>query len=115
MSEDSIAAAQDHHHADMEEKSCDLDQGGMRMRHLLDDPAAEYIPDLYRNLKAREELYRPTWDYMALNQPDLNHSMRTILIDWLIEVAEEYQTSTQTVQIAVSYHTLVTQHEFVVY
>lgn len=40
---------------------------------------------------------------MTTMQPDLNHSMRTILIDWLIEVAQEYNTSTQTVQLAVNY------------
>lgn len=47
------------------------------------------------------------YDYMDnKTQPDLNHNMRSIIVDWLIEVAEEYRkyvTSTQTIQLAVNY------------
>ena len=36
-------------------------------------------------------------------QPDITYSMRTILVDWLVEVAEEYRLHTETLYLAVSY------------
>jgi cyclin A len=36
-------------------------------------------------------------------QKDINHSMRTILVDWLVEVAEEYKLNSHTLYIAVGY------------
>merc|ERR1712059_232165 len=42
------------------------------------------------------------WNYMS-KQPDITHSMRAILVDWLVEVAEEYKLQTETLYLAVSY------------
>ncbi|KAH8344969.1 hypothetical protein KR067_007876 [Drosophila pandora] len=36
-------------------------------------------------------------------QKDINHSMRSILIDWLVEVSEEYKLDTETLYLSVSY------------
>lgn len=36
-------------------------------------------------------------------QPDITYSMRSILIDWLVEVAEEYQLQDETLYLSVSY------------
>lgn len=36
-------------------------------------------------------------------QPDITHSMRTILVDWLVEVAEEYKLHTETLYLAVNF------------
>ncbi|ALC44477.1 CycA [Drosophila busckii] len=36
-------------------------------------------------------------------QVDINHSMRSILVDWLVEVAEEYKLDTETLYLAVAY------------
>jgi cyclin-A len=36
-------------------------------------------------------------------QPDINYSMRTILVDWLVEVCEEYRLQGETLCLAVSY------------
>ena len=36
-------------------------------------------------------------------QPDINNSMRAILVDWLVEVAEEYKLSPDTLYLAVNY------------
>lgn len=36
-------------------------------------------------------------------QPDVSYSMRTILVDWLVEVAEEYKLQPQTLFLAVSF------------
>ena len=36
-------------------------------------------------------------------QTDISHNMRWILIDWLVEVCEEYNLHTETLYLAVSY------------
>ena len=36
-------------------------------------------------------------------QPDLTHNMRSILVDWLQEVAEEYHLSLDTLALAIAY------------
>ena len=44
----------------------------------------------------------PKSNYMS-KQPDISHSMRSILVDWLVEVGEEYKLQTETLYLAVSY------------
>lgn len=36
-------------------------------------------------------------------QPDITYTMRTILVEWMVEVAEEYRLQTETLYLAVSY------------
>lgn len=48
-----------------------------------------------------QERYHPK-DYMP-HQKDITPHMRAILVDWLIEVAEEYKLSSETLYLAVSY------------
>ena len=36
-------------------------------------------------------------------QPDISHSMRSILVDWLVEGGEEDKLQTETLYLAVSY------------
>jgi len=36
-------------------------------------------------------------------QPDVTYSMRAILVDWLIEVAQEYKLQNETLYLAVSF------------
>ncbi|XP_011501243.1 PREDICTED: cyclin-A1 [Ceratosolen solmsi marchali] len=62
----------------------------------------EYRSDIYNYFKSIEVLHRPKPGYMK-KQPDINYSMRTILVDWLVEVAEEYHLHTETLYLAVSY------------
>lgn len=45
---------------------------------------------------------RPQWDYMT-RQPSLSGEMRAILVDWLVEVAEEYRLSSETLYLTVDY------------
>jgi len=45
--------------------------------------------------------YRPKVDYMR-KQVDITHTMRSILVDWLVEVAEEYKLSGETLCLTVS-------------
>lgn len=36
-------------------------------------------------------------------QPDITNSMRAILVDWLVEVGEEYKLQNETLYLAVNY------------
>lgn len=45
---------------------------------------------------------RARGEYMK-KQPDINDSMRSILVDWLVEVSEEYRLQTETLYLAVNY------------
>lgn len=45
---------------------------------------------------------RPKAGYMK-KQPDITISMRAILVDWLVEVGEEYKLQNETLYLAVNY------------
>lgn len=60
-----------------------------------------YVNDIYSYLRENEVRYH-TKDYMTY-QKDITPNMRAILVDWLIEVAEEYKLSSETLYLAVSY------------
>jgi len=62
----------------------------------------EYSQDIYCYLREAETKHLPKWNYMS-KQPDITHSMRAILVDWLVEVAEEYKLQTETLYLAVTY------------
>ena len=61
----------------------------------------EYFDDIYNDFIAKEENYLPEKDYM-LKQNDINHRMRAILIDWLIDVHNKYKLVPQTMYISVN-------------
>ncbi|KAH1244478.1 putative cyclin-A3-1 [Glycine max] len=46
---------------------------------------------------------RPMIDYMDKVQKQVTTTMRTILVDWLVEVAEEYKLLSDTLHLSVSY------------
>ncbi|XP_009134345.1 cyclin-A2-4 [Brassica rapa] len=50
-----------------------------------------YAPEIYHNLRVAELQRRPFPDYMERIQRDLTWTMRGILVDWLVEVSEEYK------------------------
>jgi len=62
----------------------------------------EYFNDIYNYLRQSELKRLPKSNYMT-KQPDISHSMRSILVDWLVEVAEEYKLQTETLYLAVAY------------
>lgn len=62
----------------------------------------EYAADIYAYLREAEKIHRPRSNYMD-KQTDITVSMRWILVDWMVEVAEEYNLSTETLYLAVSY------------
>ncbi|XP_015374955.1 PREDICTED: cyclin-A2 [Diuraphis noxia] len=61
-----------------------------------------YTCELYFYLRDVEKLHRPKPGYMR-RQPDVTYSMRAILVDWLVEVAQEYKLQNETLYLAVSF------------
>ncbi|KAF3612543.1 Cyclin-A2-1 [Capsicum annuum] len=60
-----------------------------------------YAPDIYSNLHAMELDRRPSFNYMEKLQRDVTKGMRSILIDWLVEVSEEYRLVPDTLYLTV--------------
>ncbi|KAL3735353.1 hypothetical protein ACJRO7_024479 [Eucalyptus globulus] len=60
-----------------------------------------YAPDIYSNLRVTELLRRPCCNFMDTVQKDITQSMRGILIDWLVEVSEEYKLYPETLYLTV--------------
>lgn len=56
----------------------------------LDDPnqVSEYAPDIFNYMKDREKMF-PISNYMA-KQTHLSKWMRSLLVDWMVEVQERY-------------------------
>ena len=63
--------------------------------------ADEYFDDICDELFKNEDKYLVDPKYMS-NQSDINHRMRAILIDWLIDVHLKYKLVPQTMYIAVN-------------
>ena len=61
----------------------------------------EYFDDICIELFKKEEKYLVNPQYMSY-QSDINHKMRAILIDWLIDVHLKYKLVPQTIYIAVN-------------
>ncbi|KAJ7959165.1 Cyclin [Quillaja saponaria] len=83
---------------EIDDKRVDLDSNYM-------DPqlCATYACDIYKHLRASESKKRPSLDFMETIQKDISASMRAILIDWLVEVAEEYRLVPDTLYLTVNY------------
>jgi cyclin A len=66
---------------------------------------APYASDIYSYLRSLEAQARrrPAQDYIAAVQVDVTPNMRSILVDWLVEVAEEYKLVSDTLYLTVSY------------
>ncbi|KAA8545805.1 hypothetical protein F0562_020744 [Nyssa sinensis] len=80
-----------------------------------DDPQkCAYAPLIYQHLHSLEveEKRRPLPHYMEMLQKDLTTAMREILLDWLVEVAEEYKLVSDTLYLTVSYvDRFLSQHD----
>ncbi|CAI7922824.1 unnamed protein product, partial [Closterium sp. NIES-54] len=62
-----------------------------------------YVADIYGHLRAAEQRSQPRADYMEAVQKDVNSGMRTVLVDWLVEVAEEYKLVPDTLYLTCAY------------
>lgn len=61
-----------------------------------------YAPDIYNKVRVTELEKRPSTNYMEKLQQDISPSMRGILIDWLVEVSEEYKLVPDTLYLTVN-------------
>ncbi|TKY74679.1 Cyclin-A2-2 protein [Spatholobus suberectus] len=70
----------------------------------LKDPQvwSSYAPDIYNNIRVTELQRKPVTNYMDELQQDINPSMRGILVDWLVEVSEEYKLVPDTLYLTVN-------------
>ncbi|KAJ9525418.1 hypothetical protein QJQ45_003183 [Haematococcus lacustris] len=71
----------------------------------LDDPQAcsSYAMAIFQHLRESEVTNRANAAYLEHFQTDVNSKMRAILIDWLVEVAEEYKLCADTLYLTVNY------------
>ncbi|XP_041111567.1 G2/mitotic-specific cyclin-B3-like [Polyodon spathula] len=84
-----------------EEKPADIPAIDDVDKENLEDPclSAEYAKDIFDYLKKREEKFVIP-NYME-KQSDLNKEMRAILVDWMIEVQENFELNHETLYLAV--------------
>lgn len=60
-----------------------------------------YAADIYSNLQVAELNRRPFPNFMETVQRDITQAMRGILVDWLVEVSEEYKLVPDTLYMTV--------------
>lgn len=83
-----------------ETEECKLDPESKEQDELF--TLTEYSMDIYKYLREHELRNRAKAGYMK-KQPDVDASMRTTLVAWLVEVAEEYKLQSETLYLAVNY------------
>jgi cyclin-A len=81
--------------------------GGIHPVDALDsnDPQAcsEYAGVLYENLHQSEQKLIPWCNYMVDRQRDITTNMRAILVDWLVEVSQEYHLQNETLYLSINF------------
>ncbi|XP_022131266.1 putative cyclin-A3-1 [Momordica charantia] len=74
---------------------------------ILDDPEmmGPYSSDIYAYLRKMEAepKRRPIPNYIEKIQADISANMRGVLVDWMVEVAEEYKLCSDTLYLSISY------------
>ena len=65
------------------------------------DPAASYVDDMYKHFRTRESATSARPGYME-TQRHVNQTMRSILVDWLIEVHLSFDFVPETLFLAVN-------------
>ncbi|XP_045895844.1 cyclin-A1 isoform X2 [Micropterus dolomieu] len=63
---------------------------------------SEYSEDIHRHLRESEMRFRPNPGYIE-KHPEITNEMRVILVDWLVEVIQEYKLRSETLHLAVNY------------
>ncbi|XP_006303782.2 cyclin-A3-2 [Capsella rubella] len=69
-----------------------------------DDPGP-YVGSMYEHLREMEvkQNQRPLPNYMEMVQNDVTPATRGALVDWLVEVAEEYKLGSETLYLTISH------------
>ncbi len=92
----------DSHIDDDDDEEQDLKRQEIAQRDLELQNCEEYAKEIIIHLKELEQINRPKANYLK-QQQDINSSMRSILVDWLVEVCEEYKLHSETLYLAVNY------------
>jgi len=68
-----------------------------------EDPqnVADYVSDIYKHLQGEESVLRVQPNYMA-HQIHINSKMRSILIDWLVDVHKKYKLRPETLFLGIA-------------
>ncbi|MCD7453408.1 hypothetical protein HAX54_020824 [Datura stramonium] len=74
---------------------------------------SQYAHDIYNSLRVAELIKRPQSNFMETLQRDITQSMRGILVDWLVEVSEEYKLVPDTLYLAVHFIDLFLSQNYV--
>ncbi|XP_072148694.1 cyclin-A1-4 isoform X3 [Setaria viridis] len=59
--------------------------------------------EIYENLREAETSKMPSTNFVETTQTDMSTTMRAVLIDWLVEVTEEYRLVPETLYLTVNY------------
>jgi cyclin A len=62
-----------------------------------------YVSDIFDYLRTMENKRRPMVGYIKNVQLDITSNMRGTLVDWLVEVTDEYKLLPETLHLSVSY------------
>jgi len=62
-----------------------------------------YGKDTFQYLQQCEERQRPLPGYIETNQAEMTPAVRSFLVDWLVEVAEEYRLRNETLMLSIGY------------
>jgi hypothetical protein len=91
----------DHDDDDEDEEDDSLNQERKERNHLLAS-CLDYKDDILKYMRSTESQFCAKPNYLK-KQADITSSMRSILVDWLVEVSEEYNLNTETLYLATSY------------
>ncbi|XP_078180191.1 uncharacterized protein LOC144574179 isoform X2 [Carex rostrata] len=61
-----------------------------------------YASDIYSNFRANELIGRPSSDFLERLQIDVTQNKRAVLMDWLVEVCQEYSLVPDTLHLTVN-------------
>lgn len=81
----------------------DLTKALSYSRELSNDPQLldYYSDEIYQHLKSIESLHRAKFGFMKF-QADITEKMRSVLLDWLVEVHHKFKLTTETLFLAVN-------------
>eukprot|EP00002_Diphylleia_rotans_P002413 TRINITY_DN11522_c0_g3_i2.p1 TRINITY_DN11522_c0_g3~~TRINITY_DN11522_c0_g3_i2.p1 ORF type:complete len:479 (-),score=85.72 TRINITY_DN11522_c0_g3_i2:544-1980(-) len=63
--------------------------------------ATEYVQDIMEHLYQEEVKKQPLHNYMEVVQKEILPNMRAILVDWLIDVSDEFKSTSETLYMAI--------------
>ncbi|XP_034462748.1 cyclin-A1 [Hippoglossus hippoglossus] len=63
---------------------------------------SEYAEDIHQHLRESEMTLRAKPGHLE-NHPEITSSMRVVLVDWMVEVVQEYNLRPETLHLAVNY------------